>query len=577
VTSRLIRCDNTRNVGRNFGITVLEYEYRLNLTLGVAMLINQSCRQAGVAARVALGVFLIAAGLCALSACSAAKSQQLLAAEQIEPTSAAPGQPWLDTPVRLAAQTVPQQPMAFIQCRVLYAAYGLEQHPAQHVTADEHRAVFAPAWPDEAPQLADLAYSLFTFDMTYFDGPAVISLNWEGVAPPDNDLFVGLGNFVRDRWDWRQPVDSGLELEALSPYIDANKRLLLAVALTGSQPATLNYVRIGDTCVVGGVDLTLVFPPPMEYELQATRDDWAERSPLAVNFQLIDEETDSDGFRYQVVSHEVDGYTHYGAVRLPPVEETGPFYVAVGCHAGAGGCGLFEPKTFDMLTQESGLRDRFIIIAPSFRSENLNTSSMGTFTSTGPASLYDRDADDAIAMLDCLLTNYPQADDRLIIAFGLSRGAQVSTRIAERDPRIHAVAAYCGFTDEWSIDGQAYMYYNIGEISEDEPDPSDFYPHVMWDLRFGSADVFTARRSLLLTSTAPFAEALPFTQLHYGELDPFLPIRHGERLDAVLTYLDKPHQFYRYANGGHELFLTTGGASRFQLLLNDLIADVESE
>jgi hypothetical protein len=96
----------------------------------------------------------------------------------------------------------------------------------------------------------------------------------------------------------------------------------------------------------------------------------------------------------------------------------------------------------------------------------------------------------------------------------------------------------------------------------------------MWDLRFGSGDVFTARRSLLLTSTAPFADSLPYIQLHYGELDK-LPIRHGERLDAVLTYLDKPHEFYRYVNGGHELFLTTGGASRFQTLLSDLIADVE--
>lgn len=540
--------------------------------------LQQYCRHLGVGAQGLLPLPVAVTVLALVcSSCTGAKQPAGLSSQQSEPLPAV-GQPFIESPARLAAQAIPQQPLAFIQCRVLYAAYGLEQYPAQRVTPDENRALFAPDWiSGDSPQLADLAYARWCFDMTYFEGPPVVTLDWEGAAPADEHVYIGLGDFRQDSWDWRQPEDSVLELVSLTRYVDEQLRLLLAVVLTGDQPATLNYVRIGDTCIVGGVDLTLVFPPPLSYELQATRDDWAGREPQASNYQFVDEEVGADGFRYQVVSHEVDGYTHYGAVRIPAggLDET--YFVAVHCHPGAGGCSLYEPALFDMMTEESGLRDRFIVIAPSFRGEELRTDTLGNFSSNGPPSLYDRDADDAIALLDCVLQNYPEADPRLIVAYGLSRGAQVSTRMGERDPRIHAVIAYCGFTDEWSIDGQAYMYYNIGEISETEPDPSDFYPHVMWDLRFGSGDVFAARRSLLLTSTAPFADSLPLTHLHYGELDPVLPIRHGERLDAVLTFFDKPHEFFRYPNGGHEMFVSTGGAARFQALLQELIDGVEAE
>lgn len=67
---------------------------------------------------------------------------------------------------------------------------------------------------------------------------------------------------------------------------------------------------------------------------------------------------------------------------------------------------------------------RFALVVPSFRGEVLVAGLLGSFSSEDPMSVFDRDADDAIALLDCTVQNFPQADPNLALSTGWSRGAR---------------------------------------------------------------------------------------------------------------------------------------------------------
>jgi pimeloyl-ACP methyl ester carboxylesterase len=460
----------------------------------------------------------------------------------------------LASPVKLAAEVTPMPPFIYIPGRFLFGAYALQQYECQNVDAEGHRARFTPSWnTGSSAGPGDPAFALYTFNMEYFDGDGRFVLNWEGQPPVAGDVYIGLGNIDDDRWDWfPAPPGADVVVDNLGPYKDMRPYLTLAVVLLGEQEALLDSVQIGERWIYEGVDMSMLLAPVLDFEVDAVRDDWAGRNPVAQDYAYLGEEMEGN-IRWVLMSHTVDGLTHYGLVRIPPVYGDDKLPVLVMCHPGAGGIAPLGVQWFDNTLDDPLLRRSFIFVMPSFRAEQCLTETLGDYWSEGTYNLYDRDADDAIAMLDCVLTEFPEADPELVLAVGHSRGAQVAVRMAQRDTRIDGVITFAGWTDEWLASGQASAYYLLPELdTEPTTDQVQYlYNHALWELREGLRDEWQMRNVMLRMSTAYFADSLPRIQIHHGAQDG-LPVDHAERLMDMLW--DAGHvdaQLFIYPQAGH--------------------------
>jgi dipeptidyl aminopeptidase/acylaminoacyl peptidase len=192
-------------------------------------------------------------------------------------------------------------------------------------------------------------------------------------------------------------------------------------------------------------------------------------------------------------------------------------------------------------------------------------------TSEGPQSVFDRDADDTIAFLDCVLENFENADPRLILATGYSRGAQVAMRVAQRDSRIRGVVEFSGMSDEWTPNGQGYISDYLA-TPQAEPDPADAYYHALWELQQGLCDVWQARAALMKSSIVYHAARLPKLQIHHGVLDTACPIGEADRLVSVLRATpNADYECFRYENGDHSIGSLVGAGDRMEAFLRSFL------
>jgi len=454
----------------------------------------------------------------------------------------------LPTPRQVAASTPPLIPQRSSDGRLLFGAYALQQSAGQNVQADGELAVFQPHFSPEAPEQADLALATCSFDLSGYSGAAAITLDWQ--APASGDLYLGLGNFDHDCWDWFSGAalgSAGLELPSLSPYRDRYGKLLLVVAILGEQPASLRSILIGERWTVEGVDLTELFAPALDFETQAVEDDWAGRNPVEQGYTVEAQDIDEDGFRTVVISHVVEGSRHYGAARIPPYGLTGMFPVLVYCHAGTSGAFIGTFDMFDTDMNSSEIKNNYVLVLPSFRSEPLYGGSLGEYHSAGSSSYYNGDADDALALLDCVLNHFPEADDNRVIALGLSRGAQVAQRISQRDRRVKAAVDFYGMTDYWLPVEQQYVVDQLALAADGEAS----LPYVQ-GLYDGEVTIWEVRLAMCKWSTAYYTDLFPRLQTHHGVMDNAVPVAHSDRLVSVLeTVPDADYVYYRYPEGNH--------------------------
>jgi len=482
-------------------------------------------------------------------------------AQQVEPppAPAADSQqagrqpPQLGSPREVAQATVPPVMQDYENGQLFLGANAVQYGTCYNAEDEDYGLRFHPTGIPAGQAEVPLAYAVFTFDLDDFDGPGVISLEWEDPAPADSDYFLGLGNFYWDHWDWfsgAELTDGQYTPNIFDKYTSTHDVMLVAVIVTGETEPLLNAVTVGERWLIGGADLSILYAPPVPAEIQAIEELWAGRNPVAADFAIETESTDEDGFRTLVVSHTVDDLTHYGAVRVPPDGTPGAFPVLMHNHAGVGLGSVGDFNFIDTLVENEDIRNNFILAVPSFRGEILNGMELGSFTSEGVPSVYNRDADDAIALLDCVLNNFPEADPSRVIMMGCSRGAQVAQRVAQRDDRVIGLIEFYGETDVWLPVEQA------GFASDAEYAANgDTTLTLAYRLINGEFSVWELRLSMVIWSTAYFAEYLPHTQIHHGAQDLSVPIAHAERLAAVLAGLpDSDYHFYRYPNGSHSTF-----------------------
>lgn len=103
---------------------------------------------------------------------------------------------------------------------------------------------FSPAFT-AGTGLAHAAYCVYNYNAKSYDRSSDIRYSWSS-APASGALWLGLGHWSKDRWDWYQADPAQrLNLAAISPYIRNDGALVLAVVCLGATPASLDWVRLG--------------------------------------------------------------------------------------------------------------------------------------------------------------------------------------------------------------------------------------------------------------------------------------------------------------------------------------------
>ena len=87
---------------------------------------------------------------------------------------------------------------------------------SQLVTPSGNSLSFTPSWVNNGG-LTGAAYAIYAFDSSGYSTDDSVHLAWQAKGSSNNDLWIGMANFSRDRWDW----STGLAGDAL-PYDPAH-------------------------------------------------------------------------------------------------------------------------------------------------------------------------------------------------------------------------------------------------------------------------------------------------------------------------------------------------------------------
>ncbi|MFQ5627810.1 MAG: alpha/beta hydrolase family protein [bacterium] len=348
----------------------------------------------------------------------------------------------------------------------------------------------------------------------------------------------------------------------------------LFIFILGCNNSTPTGVEKSSDRIVAGVNFTQLFAPPTADEISAIKDEWASRGISAENYQLVDSSQvllGSAQATLRIVSHTVDGFRHYGAILTPNNAAAGSLPVMVYTHGGDGGLSVTEFQFIASFNDNNA--DKYVYVAPSFRSEPLRTESK-FYRSEGDPSPWDRDVDDALALLNVALQNTPEANPDHIGIIGFSRGAAVAMLMAIRDPRIELVVEFFGPTDFYGEFVQTVTEETLLGQPRDLPGLDFLNETLIQPLQKGQLSIEEVRVEILRRSPVYFAEALPQLQVHHGTADPIVPVGEAERLIAVMQDLGRTapdFESYLYPNGTHNPFTLPGSISRSANFLSRML------
>jgi dipeptidyl aminopeptidase/acylaminoacyl peptidase len=324
--------------------------------------------------------------------------------------------------------------------------------------------------------------------------------------------------------------------------------------------AGCGLLRAGDDA---GVDFRLLFAPPTEGEIRSVLEEWQRRDVSAAAVTVVLEEVFSvAGWTgiLRVVSHRVGGRTHYGAVISPPDDGT-ERPVLVMLHGSDSGVSI-EGDVVPLYALAPDVRSGFVVVVPSFRSEPLRLRDR-SFQSEGPASPWDGDVDDALALLEAALAVTPQADPARVAALGFSRGATVALLMAVRDERIGRVVEFFGATDFFSPFSQEIVREALEGRLRPLPGLEHLHRAFIQPLNEGEISIDDVRIELLRRSPVYFAARLPALQLDHGTADHVVPVTEAEALIRVLEPRSVPEfEPYLYPGGGHHPLTLEGSIPR---------------
>ena len=139
--------------------------------------------------------------------------------------------------------------------------------PHQNVTPDPGEpdaAKFSPHF-DPTMGLDSAAFCIYDYMLPgYGTGgdSQTLGFNWLLPAVQKADLWVGLANFQKNRWDWFQyPADDVLTLASYLPYVEMGTgRILIGLLKLGSEECSLNFTNVGQLEERGIGDMAMPGP-----------------------------------------------------------------------------------------------------------------------------------------------------------------------------------------------------------------------------------------------------------------------------------------------------------------------------
>ncbi|NNF04927.1 MAG: peptidase [Rhodothermales bacterium] len=342
---------------------------------------------------------------------------------------------------------------------------------------------------------------------------------------------------------------------------------------TGCELTSVNT----DSTVVAGVDVDALFAQPTEAERQEILLDWSDRDVSARNvtiekdiqFNLAGRTT-----RLRVVGHDVpegSGFIrHYGAVITPPGLQLDSAPVIVFAHGSDRGVeidGDFET----LFSTFRAISDQFVYVVPSYRSETIGFGDE-EWTSEGAPSPWDRDVDDALALLSVAGEIEPSADMSNVAVLGLSRGMTVGMIMDIRDDRIGGVIGFFGPTDFFGPFAREVTIDALEGMPRDLPGLDVLNERFLTPLGNGDLPIQVVRLELLRRSPIHFVNRLGRIQIHHGRADDLVPVSESERFiraaeDANLAGFEP----YIYDDGDHNPFFLPMSLDRAQEYLQGML------
>ena len=271
----------------------------------------------------------------------------------------------------------------------------------------------------------------------------------------------------------------------------------------------------------------------------------------------------SNSNRLYVLSHKVEDRTHYGAIIIPPTNNSRKLPIIVFATGGDGMHKEFNiSKDFNHPAVQfpsflgGELDKKFIVAIPSFRGQRLIIGDR-TYQSEGDVSdAFDGATTDALAFLNVTLETFQPADENRIAIYGGSRGGAVALLASARDQRIKRTIAVAAPTDMKAL----YQLY-----------PDQFKLLFFNDLLSGKITESEARRKFISISPIYFTKELPLVQLHHDQHDPFVPVDFAKRLSNDMTVNGGSLDSYFYNEGIHGFWTDKNYWRRVQEFIKPLL------
>jgi dipeptidyl aminopeptidase/acylaminoacyl peptidase len=357
--------------------------------------------------------------------------------------------------------------------------------------------------------------------------------------------------------------------------------LLILLLLTGCEVSNSVEPVEEEEQIVGGVNLTEVFAEPTTAEIQSVLAEWSGRNPVASNVTVIKQESvtlsNQVPATVSIVSHDVEGVLHYGAVIAPDGLVPGSAPVMVYAHGGDGGVSVDGEALF-LLSLFPDLAPQFVHVVPSFRDEPLTFQGQ-TWQSEGPPSPWDKDVDDAFALIDVATTVAPAADPSRVAVLGMSRGAGVGMLMAARSESVRQVLGFFGPTDFFG----PFVQEVVTEILEGNPRQlpgldylSDEFVVPYQDGGLSLADL---RLELVRRSPILFLDRINRLQIHHGTADTIVPVSQAQRMIDAMQAAGRgsdTFEAFLYEGGSHSPFTLEGSLQRGSAFMSLMLSDVPS-
>lgn len=264
-----------------------------------------------------------------------------------------------------------------------------------------------------------------------------------------------------------------------------------------------------------------------------------------------------------VLSHQVEGLTHFGVIIIPANSEHKKLPVVVFATGGDGMHTEFDfTQDFNHAAAQfpnflgDGLDQECIVLIPGFRGQQLLVGDK-SYQSDGKVSdAFGGATTDALALLNVALETFDQADESRIAIFGGSRGGTVALLAAARDQRIARAIAVAAPTDMKAL----YQLY-----------AQQFKLLFFNDLLAGEISKREAREKFISISPIYFTDELPLVQLHHDQNDPFVPVSFAENLRDRMTAQGKSVESYFYEEGIHGFWADNAYWDRVQDFIRPLV------